>query len=314
MRRRCGGRSLAVVCVLATACATSPSEPRSRSGPMPGGRLAAGVAALAAGDYERANAHLTEAARRYPPLEDYTLYFRARAAARAQRFAAGLEATRSLLEGHPDSVWVHSATLLTGELHRSAGDLASARDWLDAARSNWEPGCGSWARATVQLAEVEAERGDAAKAVELASDVRRTCPRHLTDRRARRLIERVRTEHPDVGTVDPLSEAELLLREGDAAGAREQVTLALAGDLSPSEHARALWARAQAERSLGDRNAAEDTCRQLARQHADDPLAPRALLTVAIWHWNADDDAGALALFRETAHRFPESPQAAEAG
>src|SRR5437867_396112 len=72
---RCGGRTLRVALVLATACATPPSDPRS--GELPRDPLARGLAALSAGDYDAADARLAEAARRYPILEDYTLYFRA---------------------------------------------------------------------------------------------------------------------------------------------------------------------------------------------------------------------------------------------
>src|SRR5262249_45806010 len=42
-------------------------------------------------------------------------------------------------------------------------------------------------------------------------------------------------------------------------------------------------------------------------------VAPRALAANAHWRWNADDDAGAQALFREVIERFPESVQAPEA-
>src|SRR5206468_3410966 len=42
-------------------------------------------------------------------------------------------------------------------------------------------------------------------------------------------------------------------------------------------------------------------------------LAPRALTAAAGWHWNADDDAGAVRLFGEVLRRFPDSAQAPEA-
>src|SRR5262245_15527936 len=207
MWRRCGGRVLRLALVFATACATPQSDPRS--GELPRDPLARGLSALAAGDYDAADARLAEAVRVYPLLEDYTLYFRARAAAGAKRPAAGVESTRALLDRYPESVWVRPARLLTGELLRTAGELSAARDWLAAARASRSRGCEHWARATVELAEVESERGDQPAAIDLATEVRRTCPRHVTGRRARRLVERIREEHPDLEPPAPLDEAEL---------------------------------------------------------------------------------------------------------
>jgi soluble lytic murein transglycosylase len=127
----------------------------------------------------------------------------------------------------------------------------------------------------------------------------------------RRLAERVRVAHPELALVDHVDEAEFRLREGDPSGARSEAEKALALDPAPDARARALWTRAQAERALGDRAAAEATCLRLASE--DDPLAARALLAIGSWRWNADDDAAALRFFHQTAARFPKSPQAADA-
>src|SRR5205085_6863211 len=58
---------------------------------------------------------------------------------------------------------------------------------------------------------------------------------------------------------------------------------------------------------------ADVTCVTLARELAGEPLAPRALQAAAGWRWKKDDDAAALELFRDLAHRFPTSAQAPEA-
>jgi peptidoglycan lytic transglycosylase len=251
------------------------------------------------------------AARQHPVLGDYALYFRARAAAHAGHDGEVVEAVRQLLSEHEDSVWAGRARLLAGEVLQRKGDTAAARGWLTAARVALPEASPFWARATLRLARLEGESGDPAAALELARGLRSGKTRGLAAWRARRLAERVRGAHPELATVDHVGEAEFRLREGDATGAHSEAETALASDITADERARALWTRAQAERALGDRPAAEATCLRLASE--DDPLAARALLTAGGWRWNADDDTGALRFFHQTAARFPNSPQAAEA-
>src|SRR5438128_12491808 len=179
-----------------------------------------------------------------------------------------------------------------------------------AARAALPAGNGRWPRATRSLAEVEGASGEPPAALELARELRRARPRGLAARRARRLAERIRAAHPEF-PLDHADEAEMRLKEGDAAGARDQAEMALAG-AEPLERARILWLRAQAERALGLGTAAEATCLAIAQDTAE-PLAPRPLTAAAGWHWNADDDAGAVRLFGEVLRRFPDSAQAPEA-
>ncbi|HYR96780.1 MAG TPA: transglycosylase SLT domain-containing protein, partial [Candidatus Binatus sp.] len=191
------------------------------------------------------------------------------------------------------------------------GDPAGARASLIAARNGLRHGSDRWARATLLLAEVESQLGNIEPALDLAHEVRRGRPRGLAARRARRLADRLHRAHPELA-LDHVDEAETRLREGDAAGARDEVEVALVPGLSPPLRARLLWVRAQAERALGLRGSAEATCIALARESTD-PLAPRALTTAATWRWNADEDEAALRLFAEVVERFPRSAQAADA-
>src|SRR5262249_3703071 len=158
-----------------------------------------------------------------------------------------------------DSIWRPRAMLLGGELRRAAGDVDGARASLEAARSLLPSGSNAWARAGVALAELAEERGDGASAIELALEVRRSGPRGEATRRARQLFDTVRAEHPELPPPDPVEEAELRLREGDAAGARASAQAALGTRLEPERRARALWARGRAERAAGARAAADAT-------------------------------------------------------
>jgi soluble lytic murein transglycosylase len=306
--RRGRGWGAWLVLGFAVACARAPKGPAGSIGATGDEPLAAGLAALRAERYDEAAAHLKETGRRYPALADYALYFRSRALARAGRAGDALALVDAVV-GAEDSIWRPRAMLLGGELRRSAGDADGARAALEAARPLLPAGSNPWARAGVALAELADERGDVATALDLAREVRRSGPRGEARRRARQLCD----AHPDVAPPDPVDEAELRLREGDAAGARESAEAALRTRLEPELRARALWTRARAERAAGERDAAEATCLTLARTLGGEPLAPRALLAAAGWRWNADDDTGALGLFRELARRFPSSLQAAEA-
>jgi soluble lytic murein transglycosylase len=309
MRRSVGW---AAPLALAAACATTPPWPREELARPPVEPLGAGFAALAAERWGEAARLLAEAGRRYPALEDYTLYFRARAARRAGRTGEALETVTRLLAA-PDSVWAPRGLLLAGELRWRAGDVAGARAWLGAARTVLPPGRTGWKRATLALAEVELAAGEPLAALELATAVRCAEPRSVAARRGRRLSARVRAAHPALALPAPVDEAEMRLREGDRVGARAAAAEALASGLPAPLQARALWVLAQAARALGDLAAAERACLTLGRDLASEALAPRALVAAAGWRWNADDDAGALELFREAAERFPDDPQSAEA-
>ncbi len=291
----------------AAACATKTPEPGSAGRTPPAEPFAAAFVALEQGQTDEARALLAEAARRHPALDDYTLYFRARAAVRAHDRDAARESADRLLALHPDSVWRGATHLLRGELARAAGDLVGARDFLLAARDTTAAGGDRWARASVTLAEVEHELGETAAALDRVREVRRSRPRGLAARRARRLADRIREAHPELIPWGAVEEAEMRLKEDDAAG----VARALDAGVEPSLRPRALWVRAQAEHALGHRDAAEAACRALADEERD-PLAPRALFSMAGWRWNADDDAGAVALFEEVGRRFPGSPNAVE--
>jgi TolA-binding protein len=294
--------------MLASACAATP-DPRS---PI----LSVSFADTPTGgsSAERTALLFEEAARRFPVLEDYALYFQARSALLSGRRARAREDGERLLDEIPDSIWTGATRYLLGALARGDGDLESARAWLVGARASLPHGHDTWVRASLVLAEVEHSLGGDPFALDLTREVRHDRPRGLAARRARRLVERIAATRPDLSSAPDFHvvEAELRLREGNAQGAYDEVALALAGEPPAPLRARALWTRAQSERALHQPETAESTCLQLAHQ-VTDPLAPRALLQAASWRWNADDDAGALELFRELTRRFPSSSQTPEA-
>jgi peptidoglycan lytic transglycosylase len=257
-------------------------------------------------------ATLAEAARR-PELADLALYLDLRAAAASGDAERATSLARTLLDREPGTIWGGPARLDVARVRRRTGDLSGAMEWLDAAADTFPEGERGAAVTDLLRAEVEHELGDDDAALELASDVRDARVHGLAVNRARRLVERIR-ERPDEepSPTERLAEAELRLTEGDAQGAQREA-LAVLGS-APTREARdhALWIQARAARELGTREAAEGLCLALATSEPG-PYSARALAEVARWHWNEDDDAGALRLFRDLARRFPGSHEAPEA-
>jgi soluble lytic murein transglycosylase len=295
--------------LLATACTGSFTGPGRGPSTTVAERepLVRGLVALEKGEGRVAAPKFAQAARRHPPLEDYALYFRARALAASGRPGEAAATLSRLLETHPDSVWAGPAHLRAAVLARGRGDPESARGELIAARAALPAGAPTWIRATLLLAELD-EAPDPAEAAVLAGEVRRRAPSGLAARRARRLTARLRARDPDVVPWDVADEAQMSLREG--ATARAYALAARAAEGGPLRD-KALWVRAQAEWTLGQRDDAYATCRLLA-DSGDAPLAARALFQAARWRWNADRDDEAAALFSEIGRRFPDSPEAAD--
>jgi len=303
------GTGALVALWLATACVRPTTGPLG--GPARDEPLGRGLAMLHAGNPEGAARLFDDAVEQYPSLADYGLYFRARCEFRTRDSDRLSGTVTKLLAEHPDSLWTGAARLLVGRDRARLGDPV-AHDWLEGARAELRAGSTSWIRATLELARVEQSVGELAHALELATAVRSERPRGAAARVARTLTDRLRADAPAL-FADPettVVEAELRLAEGTPAAARDAARTALDGPLDPHQRARALWVCAQAEHALHLDTDAETSARAIP---TGDELYPRALATVARWHWNADDDPTALRLFAEVQEQFATSPQAPEA-
>jgi soluble lytic murein transglycosylase len=251
--------------------------------------------------------------RNRPELGDLVLYLEAREAARRGDDVAAVAHVTTLGERYPDSIWLGGARLVAGQVRRAADDLDGADSWLTTARDAVPPKSARWITATLALADVAHLRHDDARALELVRAARAARLDGVAARRARRVTARIRARSPSLfePNASRLAEAELLLGENDARGAALEAVAVLAARPDPDAHAQALWIRARAERSLGQRADAEVSCLEVASLSAT--LGPKALAAAARWRWNADDDAGAMRLYRQLATRFPAAPEAAEA-
>ena len=68
-----------------------------------------------------------------PDLPDLTLFLSLREAAAGRDAARSAAVAQTLLERHPDSIWVGRARLDVGRVRRRTGDLEGAQKWLEAA-------------------------------------------------------------------------------------------------------------------------------------------------------------------------------------
>jgi soluble lytic murein transglycosylase len=256
---------------------------------------------------------LLTAVRARPELRDLALYLEAREAARRGDDTAAIGRVATLGEHVPDSIWLPNARLLAGQLRRKAGDLDGAHGWLVEARDGLAPKSPRWVAATLALADVVHLQGDDPASLDLVRSARATKLRGVALKRAQRTTARLRRRAPALFEPVPsrIAEGDLLLGENDPSAAALEAAAALAANPGADDRAQALWIRARAERALGQRGDAETTCLEVAG--LSDTLGPKALAAAARWRWNADDDAGALRLYRQVAGRFPASPDAAEA-
>src|SRR4029077_9888715 len=115
---------------------------------------------------------IADAAEHDPALEDYALWFRARAAARAGRPGDAANVAATLAAEHPDSVWIGPAALMRGRLIARGGDLALARNALLDARKALARGTRPWVVAPLTLGEIADRLGDPETALGLAQEVR----------------------------------------------------------------------------------------------------------------------------------------------
>ncbi len=258
--------------------------------------------------------HLVDVANAHPELEDLAIYLRVwRAAASGDADGAARRAN-TLAREHPESIWVGPAQLVVGKVRRRTGGDADARAWLTSARAALPPTDRRATIATLMLADIALDVGDDTEAARLALELRTARPRGLVARRAQRIADRVRERQPALlaDTAGRLTEGELRLGEGDAAGAMEEAQAVLAMNPDPDQHEQALWIEARAEHGLGHRERAQVLCLALAdRGHPT--FGPKALAGAARWRWNADDDAGAQRLFADLLERFPQSQEAPDA-
>jgi peptidoglycan lytic transglycosylase len=262
-------------------------------------------------DYARAEARLGHAATNFPALADYALYY----LGSAQRDAGDLNSAAATFErieaNYPQSVLVPRAELERAralvKLGRNADAAAVAARLVTRGP---EPEIEQQARLTE--AQAELALGDAHAAYRQAMELRDKYPRAASDADARALAYSILRATPAVADTTTLayhkSEAELLLREGQAPLALQQAELALQLPPLVEERAALLWIEARALRSQPI--LAKRALLNYLKIAPKGPAAPAALEMLGLMYWRENDTAHARATFARIATGFPASQHA----
>lgn len=313
--------------------------------------FAEGYQAYRRGDWPAAIERMQLASAQVPDLADYALFFEARAQ-RANGDLAGAAATLlRLAASYPQSVLADQADLDYADLELKLGrsDLA-----LSAARTVADR-TGDAAleqQARLMVARALDTSGNYRAAYAEAQSLRRRFPTGASDSAARDLAYAILAAHPAVADSSALAyhrdEGALLLREGRAAAALEQLSIALAMASAPAARADLVWLQAQASRGspqsqrtalgryldlapagphaaaalsalahawwrTGNTDLARRYFSRLVRDFPGSTLAPEALFEIGRTYEDDGDRASARVQFQRVIARFPDSEAAVDA-
>ncbi|HVA81535.1 MAG TPA: transglycosylase SLT domain-containing protein [Candidatus Binataceae bacterium] len=288
------------VAAAAPALAAPPADARQA--------FAQGYRAYQARDYDTAQTKLTYAANNSPALADYALFYLG-SAERDQGDLAGAAASFERLRNlYPDSVMTPPGEL---ELARALLKLGRAPEAAAVAAHLAAQSAGSALEQNARLVQAQAmaATGDQHDAYAQATELRNLYPRGAADAPARTLAYAMLAAAPALApSAKPeyhQSEATLLLREGQAALAMDQIERALAAGPAEAARAELLWLKAQASR--GDPARAQRALIGYLTLAPRGPAAPAVLNALAILYWRKDDAARARATFERIVAGFPAS-------
>jgi soluble lytic murein transglycosylase len=304
---------IAIAACLTLALAAAPSATRAQPPSDSCGQFASGYNAYQLHQLPEARRNLADAAAGCVQLADYALYYLALADRDSGDNGGAIQTLNRLAAAYPQSVMTPAGTLELARLEYQAGHYARvaqlARGLIDRAAPPEIEG-----EASYLLANSLGALSDYRSAYATLMELRDKFPGGAFDGRARIAAYALLAAHPELADAASLdyrqAEAALLLREGQAIAARDQIKAALELSPQPEERAGLLWMMARAERGSADAER-EALLRYLAA--APDGLeAPAALDRLGHLAWRADDTAGARAMFSRVAAEFPASPDAPE--
>ncbi len=286
-----------------------------------------------------------------PDLEDYALFYQSRAQRENGDLAGAVANLQRLTASYPQSVLVDRGELdyadLELKLMRADLALAAARTVADRTKdADLEQ------QARLMEARALAVTGDFHGAYTQAQSVRGRFPTGPADATARSLAYSILAAHPSVADTDTLdykqTEGALLLREGRAAAALEQLAAALAMEPPLAVRAELVWLEAQASRGSpesrraaliryltlapggahaataldalahswwhsGNTELAREYFNRLLRGFPDSTLAPAAMLEIGRTYEDDGDREAARAQYQRLLARYPNSDAAIDA-
>ncbi|HEY2663919.1 MAG TPA: transglycosylase SLT domain-containing protein [Candidatus Binataceae bacterium] len=246
-----------------------------------------------------------------PALRDYALFYLGSAQHDSGDLTSAADSFDSLVKGYPLSVFFDRAQYQLAQVALAREDPQRARAILTqllggGLDSDTEQ------QALLLSARVAAALADTASEYRALQTIRIKFPLSSADAQARRTERDLLAAHPQL--VNPSSfdyqrsQADLLLREGQAAAALEHIDAALALADSSARRAEALWLKVLALKSDPPRQRAAITA--YLKSFPNGARAPEALEQLARIEWREEDLAGALATFSHLLRAFPSSAQA----
>jgi soluble lytic murein transglycosylase len=303
---------LAVAALFAFALASASATGRVAAASDPCSQFAVGYRALQQRQYPDAERGLTAAAL-CSQLGDYALFYLADAQRESGNVNGAIATLNRLVGSYPQSVMGPAAWLALAELTEQSGQAASAAGLARGviargARPEIEQ------RARVVLAQSLTTIGDYRGAYDAWMALREAYPNGEFDGRARSAAYTLLAAHRDLADSTSPSyrreEAALLLREGQAAEARDQIQAALELLPEPAERAALLWMMARAER--GNPEAERKALFRYLAAAPDGSEAPAALDRLGHLYWRVDDTKHAREMFARVTAEFPDSSYAPE--
>jgi len=244
------------------------------------------------------------------PLEDYSLYFLGTIASYRGELESSRQYFYQLKRSFPQSVWIPHAELQLAKLFLAEKNFPQAMEGLRALRvlkvkreiSD---------EALYLIGQIHELLGELAQAYSIYQELRRTSPLSSWAASARKEVNRLREQHPQLfslATLEALAdEGEMLLREREYQEAertyRKLLELVPQGSLRP----RFLTGLANLLREARKREKAIPPLTEILDKYPASPETPAALYRLAEIYWNRDENLKALDYFKQLRDRYPKS-------
>ena len=248
------------------------------------------------------------ASEHFPQLADYALYYRGLAQRDSGDPAASAGTLEKLIRTYPESVTIADAEVARSEVYlrlmRASEAAAAASSALArTADSKIEQS------ARLALARALAAQGNSRGAYHELMTLREQYPRGVHDSEARNFADSILASNPEVANVNSVEhhrdEAALLLKEGQASIALQEINAGLAMAPPPPLRAEFIFMKAQALKPHPEQ--AEAAYSQCLRLAPAGPSAPAALEALALIYWHRDQRDRARATFNKLIARFSQS-------
>ncbi|MFQ5849249.1 MAG: transglycosylase SLT domain-containing protein [Candidatus Binatia bacterium] len=244
-------------------------------------------------------------------LDDYSLYFLGVISFSREAFDIARNYFSQLKKSFPRSVWFNHANLQLAKISlREGNDEQAIGELRDLETSGVANPISN--EALYLLGETYEKRGELNLATSFYQKLRHASPLSLWARRARRKVESLREQHPQLlSLTEPeaaLEEGELLSRERDYDQA-ERIYRRFSGLVSGGNlRLRFLVNLAKVYRKARKREKEIGVLTEILEQYPGNPEASTALARLAQVFWNQGKDLKALTEFRRLKELYPKSP------